>query len=374
MADKLRILVVDDSKVVRKAFARILGDNYDLVEAEDGEGAWERLNEDEEICAVFTDLNMPHLDGRGLLERIRQSDDSAISSLPVILVTATGDDETESTREAIAAGATDYVLKPFDSVFLESKAKTYVKPRAVAAAGEDDKLATLDPLTRLANRTYFLERGEQEVSASNRHKTDLALLLIVLDNYDNLVQKAEDRLVKGILRKLGSYMSSEVRLEDTVARLEKDRFAILLSETALKPAVDMAERLRSKVQTKTIRHRNDTFRVTVSIGISALPSSITRTFDMLMLDADRHLKEARETGNTVVPAPTETAKSAGTKTLTASLDEAIAIMQRRGEKMSKEQAAVTMRHVLPLLEHLDGILKLKLADRIEPLKQKYGSK
>lgn len=373
MADKLRILVVDDSKVVRKAFGRILGDTYDLVEAEDGEGAWELLHEDEEICAVFTDLNMPHLDGRGLLARIRASDDSAIRSLPVILVTATGDDETESTREAIESGATDYVLKPFDSVFLRSKAKSYVKPRAVASAGEEDKLATLDPLTRLANRTYFFERGEQEVSAANRHKNDLALLLVVLDNYSELATKADDRLLKGILRKLGSYMSSEVRLEDTVARLEKDRFAILLSETALKPAVDMAERLRSKVQTKSIRHRNDTFRVTVSIGISALPATITRSFDMLMLDAERRLKEARETGNTVIPAPDDAPKDGGKK-LTASLDEAVAIMQRREEKMSREQAAVTMRHLLPLLEHCDSILNLDLADRIEPLKQKYRSK
>jgi Cu+-exporting ATPase len=112
---------------------------------------------------------------------------------------------------------------------------------------------------------------------------------------------------------------------------------------------------------------------TVSIGISALPATITRSFDMLMLDAERRLKEARENGNTVIPAPDDAAKDGGKK-LTASLDEAVAIMQRREEKMSREQAAVTMRHLLPLLEHCDSILNLDLADRIEPLKQKYRSK
>lgn len=369
MPDKLRILVVDDSKVVRKAFARILGEEYDLVEAEDGEGAWEILNQDDRICAVFTDLNMPHLDGRGLLERIRRSDDPAISRLPVILVTAATDDETESTKAALDAGATDYVLKPFDSVFLRSKAKAHVKPRAVAAAGEEDKLATLDPLTRLANRTYFFERGAQEVSAANRHRTELALLLVAIDDFAELARQIDDRLLKGIIRKLGSYLSSEVRLEDTVARIERDRFAILLSETGLQEAAELAERLRSKVEGKAIRHRDSVFRVTVSIGISALPPTVKRTFDMLLLDAERHLKQARERGNTVVPPPQRAAENLK-RMLTTSLDEAAAMLNRRGEKMSREQAAVTLRYLLPLLEHCDQVLGLGLDGVVAELKKR----
>lgn len=370
MAEKLRILVVDDSKVVRKAFARILGEQYDLVEAEDGEGAWEVIQQDETVCAVFTDLNMPHLDGQGLLKRIRASDDAVVAGLPVILVTAAGDD-TDTTKNALQAGATDYVLKPFDSVFLQSKAKAHVKPRQ-SGVPEDDKLATLDPLTRLANRTYFFERGEQEVSAANRHKQELALLVIAIDNFKELCEKTDDRLRRGIIRKLGSYMSSEVRLEDTVARIEKDRFAILLAETGLEEAGDMAERLRHKIQQKTIRHKDDTFRVTVSIGISAFPPTIKRTFDMLRLDAERHLREAAEKGgDCVIPAAIE-GEARGEKHLTTSLDEAVVIMNRRGRKMSPEQAATTMRHLLPLLEYCDDLLKLGLSDRLEPLKKKYG--
>src|ERR1044071_4701318 len=126
MSDKLRILVVDDSKVIRKAFARILGEQYDLVEAGDGEEAWDKLEGADEIWAAFTGLK----------------------NIPVILVTA-AEDGADSTKSALTAGATDYVLKPFDSVFLQSKAKAYVKPRDKVV--DDGKTASMDTLTRLAN-------------------------------------------------------------------------------------------------------------------------------------------------------------------------------------------------------------------------------
>ncbi|MBN1378840.1 MAG: diguanylate cyclase [Gammaproteobacteria bacterium] len=369
MSDKLRVLVVDDSKVVRKAFSRILGETYDLLEAEDGEGAWELLNQHADICAVFTDLNMPHLDGRGLVQRIRASEDQDIASLPIILVTA-ADESTDTTKDALTAGATDYVIKPFDSVFLQSKARAYVVPRDKSAA--DGKLATLDPVTRLANRTFFIERGEQEVSAANRHKAPLALLLTTIDNFEELKRQTNERLLNGIIRKLGTYMSSEVRLEDTVARIEKNRFAMLLSEAGLAQATEMVERLRLKVQQKVIRHKDKIFKVTISTGISSLPPDVSRTFDMLMLEADRHLKQAIEKGgDCTVPAPNREGKS-DKALLTTSLDEADAMLSRRDEKMSPEQAAVTVRHMLPLLEHCDKLLNLNLTEQIKALRSRFG--
>lgn len=368
MPDKLRILVVDDSKVVRKAFSRILGQDYDLVEADDGEAAWEVLTTDPDICSVFTDLNMPHLDGIGLLERIRSSDDAEVKALPVILVTADGDD-TDRTKKALTAGANDYIIKPFDSVFLRSKAQTYVKPRDKEI--HDSNLATLDPLTKLANRTYFTERGEQDVSAANRHKTELALLLIAIDDFKGHMDNMDDKFLKGIIRKLGGYISSEVRKEDTVARIERDRFALLLPGTSLDPAVDMAERLREKIEQKTIRHNETVYKVTVSVGVSALPPMIVRSFEMLNLEAERRLREAtKDEGNKVVPEPTA-AKSK--RPLFTSLDDALHMLDRREEKMSSEQAALTLKHMLPLLDYCNEILGLGLTDKLKKIKKNFGT-
>src|SRR4030065_215807 len=70
-AAKARILVVDDSRVIRKAISKILGDECVLSEAEDGGVGWGRLREDDTIQVVIADVEMPRLDGYSLICRIR---------------------------------------------------------------------------------------------------------------------------------------------------------------------------------------------------------------------------------------------------------------------------------------------------------------
>ena len=369
MSEKLRILVVDDSRVVQKAFDRILSDSYELVEATNGEDAWDILTTNDEICAVFTDLNMPHLDGYGLLRRIRSAEDPSLKQLPVILVTA-ADDNADTTKEALTAGATDYVLKPFDSIFLKSKAKAHVKPRQKVVV--DDKLATVDPLTRLANATYFVERGQQEISAANRHNSELALLLITIDRFKELTELMDDRLLKGLIRKLGTYLSSEVRLEDTVARVEKDQFAIIAPGTGLHTAIELAGRLRQRVRRKIIRHKEHSLTLTISVGVSALPCDVNRSFEMLMTDAQRHLRSAIVAGgDAVISAKTASGAdySEMADTTTLSLNEAIARLNRRGEKMTPAQATEVFKQIVPLLEYCDQVLQLRLDDPLAAIKQ-----
>jgi GGDEF domain-containing protein len=147
---------------------------------------------------------------------------------------------------------------------------------------------------------------------------------------------------------------------------------LLLSDAGLKAATDLAERLRCKVEQKVIRYKDKIFKVTISTGVSALPADINRTHDMLMMEADRHLKQAIEKGgDCTVPEP-QTDEQLGKVQLTTSLDEADAMLDRRDEKLTAEQAKVTVRHMLPLLEHCDKLLDLDLAEQIERLKAKFG--
>jgi len=112
-----RLLIVDDSKVVRVTARKILRDHFETVEALDGEHAWEILTSEEPFSLVISDLTMPNLDGFGLLERIRHSHLPHISDLPVITITGANDSEIIKER-ATEAGATDFIGKPFDAVHL----------------------------------------------------------------------------------------------------------------------------------------------------------------------------------------------------------------------------------------------------------------
>jgi CheY-like chemotaxis protein len=109
------VLIVDDSRLMRVAIKKILKDEFELIEAVDGEDAWSRLMEDPAIACIFSDLSMPNLDGYGLLARVRGSDDAHVRALPFIVITGKEGDLGGLLEEVRGHGATDLVGKPFKS-------------------------------------------------------------------------------------------------------------------------------------------------------------------------------------------------------------------------------------------------------------------
>lgn len=110
MGQALNILVVDDDPFNRDLLDNYLqGAGYKVVQAHDGEHAWEILNRDEEVfVAILLDRMMPRLDGMGLLMRIKN--DQRFTYIPVIFQTSVED--VDSIAEGIRAGAFYYLVKP----------------------------------------------------------------------------------------------------------------------------------------------------------------------------------------------------------------------------------------------------------------------
>src|SRR5687767_6010586 len=91
---KPHVLVADDSRVIRAAVSKILGKDFDLIEAEDGGSAWEKIAEDDRIELVMTDIEMPKLDGYGLICRVRGADQARMRDLPIVVITGAEGDVT----------------------------------------------------------------------------------------------------------------------------------------------------------------------------------------------------------------------------------------------------------------------------------------
>ncbi|RJF98890.1 response regulator [Noviherbaspirillum saxi] len=106
---KPRVLIADDSRIVRATLIKHIEGMFDFREALNGEEAWETLLIDPNIRVVITDLSMPKLDGYGLLQRIRNSKITRIREIPVVVVS--GSDERAERERAKAAGATDLITK-----------------------------------------------------------------------------------------------------------------------------------------------------------------------------------------------------------------------------------------------------------------------
>ena len=103
------VLVIDDSATSRATVKICLKGAYEVVEAEDGQVALERLRE-RSFDIILTDLNMPNLDGFGFIAEARKL--PSASSTPIVVMTArSAEDDVE---QAFALGATSYVSKPFN--------------------------------------------------------------------------------------------------------------------------------------------------------------------------------------------------------------------------------------------------------------------
>ncbi|MFQ5546632.1 MAG: PleD family two-component system response regulator, partial [Acidiferrobacterales bacterium] len=123
--EKPRMLVVDDSRVMRKAIDKLVGNEFRVTEAEDGETGWEKLLNDDQIQVVIADVLMPKLDGYALICRIRAADAARIRDVPVIVITGAEDDETR--ERAFACGANDFITKPIDGAQLLACARAQAR-------------------------------------------------------------------------------------------------------------------------------------------------------------------------------------------------------------------------------------------------------
>lgn len=150
----MKILIVDDDEIARMSLTNILGgSDVSIVQAEDGEQAWQLLQDGLRPDVCCCDVMMPRLDGLGLLARTRAH--PILKDLPFVLVSSAADRETVQT--AIAGGVAGYILKPFLAVQTRGTIDRVVRERRAAIAEHflvtRRRLAVdLEQLTRLLEK------------------------------------------------------------------------------------------------------------------------------------------------------------------------------------------------------------------------------
>ena len=143
------VLIVDDYEINRDALGIILEDDYDIIYAENGKEALEKMREHlTDLSIVMLDLIMPVMSGFEVLEVMK--DDEELSRIPVIVLTA----EKDAELTALQMGAADFITKPFDQteVILArvSRIIELSEGRQLISSAEHDRL------TGLYTRNFFI--------------------------------------------------------------------------------------------------------------------------------------------------------------------------------------------------------------------------
>jgi diguanylate cyclase (GGDEF)-like protein len=160
---------------------------------------------------------------------------------------------------------------------------------------EEWRRARTDQLTGLYNRRHFDEQLARIVSDSLAHGSPASLIVADVDHFkrvnDTYGHEAGDAVLKAVAR----VFLDCLRAEDVCARYGGEEIAILLPETSVERAQEVAERVRKAIEGKPVQHGDRTIRVTASFGVAGYPES-TALRDALFPAADRALYDAKEGG------------------------------------------------------------------------------
>ena len=117
MDKRQTILIVDDAEFNRDILKEILGENYNYLEAENGNQAIQMLGDNLEIDLMLLDINMPQMNGFEVLEIMKRS--QCLEETPVIMISS--EESVDTMRKAYELGITDYITRPFDSVIVKKR-------------------------------------------------------------------------------------------------------------------------------------------------------------------------------------------------------------------------------------------------------------
>lgn len=219
LSKRPKILVVEDNDINRQILCRILGDTYELVEAENGQVALDVLETyGEEIILIMLDIIMPVMDGYTFLSIIKKN--SRYTAIPVI-VSTTNDSENDEVK-ALAAGASDFIRKPYRPQIVRHRIESII--RLVDNAAMVNRMK-YDRLTGLFSKDYFVKLAEEVLVKNPNRKFDLVCLDIKhfsLIN-DMLGHNTGDQLLRIIAEWLPQIAGQENGL---FGRISGDVFAI----------------------------------------------------------------------------------------------------------------------------------------------------
>lgn len=292
---KPRVLIADDSRIVRATLIKHIEGMFEFREALDGEQAWETLLIDPNIRVVITDLTMPKLDGYGLLRRIRESKISRIRNLPVVVVS--GSDEQEERVRAKAAGANDLITKGIGTAQLLSRLDILAK----LANTQQDFARGLDVLVRnpatesdlsLTSGEMFDKQAEILLENAVRHRKNFVVLdiCVALRNTTGGDTLVPPRVT--LVSAIGQLLKCTVRQTDIVALTGEAEFTLATGSIQSDSARSFAQRICAAIASVNVI-KEEHMELIAGYGLASLSETFenipasTRTANMLREVAHR---------------------------------------------------------------------------------------
>ncbi len=302
----MKILIVEDDYISRQLLQKTLEEwGHEVIAAENGQEAWE-IFQKEELKFVIADWMMPVMDGLTLCQKIRSADTSGY----VYFLLLTGMDKKEDIIKGLDAGADDYVVKPFDwdelkvrtragERILELEKELKVKNEELSDLNAKlEEIAWVDPLMEIGNRRGFYNSMEKVHHRATRYMHGYGLIMCDIDNFKLYNDTYGHLEGDNVLKLIGNTMKEFLRLSDDVFRFGGEEIVVILQDQDLVKSVDVAERLRKRIESLGIEHEGSgTGILTLSCGVAAFyDDDRNNKWETILNRADKALYHAKSEG------------------------------------------------------------------------------
>jgi len=349
---KQRVLLVDDSRIVRTTIARLIRKSFDVREEADGEAGWQAISTDPSIVVVFSDIQMPKLDGFALLERIRTSQDQRIKSVPVIVISGDEDDATK--KRARAAGANDFITKTTDGTEILSRIDNLLhlveaKQQLVVSKQAIDQTVTRDPITGTFTPHYLVTEGGKHFSHARRHGGSLSVLVFHVDTYIEITDKVGKAVADQLLARIAKLVMGTLRAEDSMGRTSEAGFAVIFPGTSSQQALAFARRMHEQLEKAQVTYREQVLKISTSIGLSALDVDAASSIEELMKLAQQRLKDAANRRAQQRIVNQDEVSLVKPMNLPSDIDRAVQVIENSNVDQMGEAAGEVLRRMLPFI-------------------------
>ncbi|MGI5878984.1 MAG: GGDEF domain-containing protein [Syntrophomonadaceae bacterium] len=294
----MKVLVADDDQITRKVVRALLNKwGYEAVEAEDGDQAWQILQQDDAPRLILADWIMPGIDGPELCRRLRIRSDSSYHY--IILLTSR--DSKEDIVGGLNAGADDYITKPFMTQELEVRLRIGVRILELQQSLQESLelqryQARHDPLTGILNHGEILRILEQEIERSRRQNSDLAVIMGDLDHFKKVNDTYGHVAGDAVLVEVAQRIRNNIRLYDTVGRYGGEEFLLVLPGCSAEEGWQIGRRILNNIEQPAIKFQENNIAITISLGLACFKAGGPTNASGLVQAADNALYRAKQNG------------------------------------------------------------------------------
>lgn len=290
------ILIVDDR---RSSFERLqagLGPHHHVTVETDPQHALFRISEGN-YDLVIVSLGLANYDGLRLVSQLRSLERTRM--LPILLVVE--QDDRAQLMRGLDMGVNDYLVRPIDRQELQARVATQIRRKHYTDRLRDTvqqtmEMAVTDGLTGLHNRRFMSMHLEQSLEQAIRHQRELAVMIADMDHFKSVNDTYGHDAGDAVLRQLADRIRAAVRGADIPCRYGGEEFVVIMPDTDLEGAGNVAERIRKRVEAEPFRLPDGRMlERTISVGLGALQGA-SDTCETLLKRADACLYEAKQNG------------------------------------------------------------------------------